>query len=78
MFQQVDISNVKYAGGLNLERPISRITASISILGSGVGMFALTWSGISTPPELYAFIGGIVGSAATFLFMDEDYLRGEK
>ena len=58
---------------MKIERPVSRFTASIIIIGSVGMLFYLTLLQRTITPEVLAAVTGIVGSASTFLFMSEQH-----
>lgn len=54
-----------------VDRPIAKITAATAVLG-GIGSYVfMAANGVTIDPELLAALAGVVGSAATFLFMSE-------
>ena len=58
---------------MTIERPVSRLTAAIAILGTLGSAFVMFYNGIPIPEAGYGLIGGIVASASTYLFMSEQY-----
>ena len=56
-----------------IDRPVSKLTASILLIGGLGSMVGASYLGFNIAVETYAILGATLGSAATFLFMaDKD------
>ena len=56
---------------LTKSRFLARLVSAAAILTALVAVLYAGLSGLILSPELYAFIGGIIGSAATFLWSEK-------
>ena len=51
-----------------IDKPIAKLTAAISILGTLGTSFFMFYQGVDIPEAGYALIGGIISGATVFLF----------
>ena len=61
-----------------MDKPIAKITAAVTLIGTLAAYFLLVWHGVDLPTAGFAFVGGLAGSAATFLFMAEVMPRNKE